>query len=45
MVLRLSVYSRYLSYDGGISAIYSADGVTIQSGAQFSEVVSNPNTN
>jgi len=36
MVLRLSVYSRYLAYDGGISAIYAADGVSIQSGIQFS---------
>jgi hypothetical protein len=43
IVLRLSVSGAYYDYDGGIRSIYTADGITISSGARYSEVVSNTN--
>jgi hypothetical protein len=41
----LDVSGLYHSADGGITAIYAADGKTITSGAAFSEVVGNPSGN
>lgn len=35
----------YHEADGGLSAIYTADGIDIESGFRYSEVVSNPSTN
>ena len=43
VALTLSVSGLYHEYDGGISSIFSSDGVSIESGHRFSEVVSNPN--
>lgn len=44
IVLRLSVHAQYLdNADGGIKSIFFDDGVSIESGHRFSEVVSNPN--
>lgn len=46
IVLRLSVHARYLdTLDGGVKSIFFDDGVSIESGHRFSEVVSNPNGN
>jgi hypothetical protein len=44
-VLMLDVSGLYHSADGGITAIYAADGKTITSGTVFSEVVGNPSGN
>ena len=43
VTLTLSIENLYYANDGGLSDIFSADGVTIESGHRFSEVVSNPN--
>ena len=43
VALTLSVENLYYSYDGGLTSVFSADGVNIESGHRFSEVVSNPN--
>jgi hypothetical protein len=43
IALRLSVETRYHAADGGITAIYTADSMILDSGDQFSGVVSNPN--
>lgn len=43
--LRLSVEARYHAVDGGISSIYTADNKIINSGSQFSGVITNPNNN
>ena len=44
-VLMLDISGLYHEYDGGIKAIFLADGKTIDSGARFSEVVGNPSGN
>ena len=41
----LDLSGLYHSADGGITAIYAADGRTITSGAAFSEVVGDPSGN
>ena len=45
IALRLSVEARYHEADGGVTAIYTADGKTLFSGGEYSGVVSNPNSN
>ena len=42
-VLMLDVSGLYHDADGGIKAIFAADGKTIESGARYGEVVGNPN--
>lgn len=45
IALRVSVEARYHDYDGGVTAIYTADGKTLLSGGQYSGVVANANNN
>ena len=43
IALRLSVETRYHAADGGITTVYTADARPLDSGDQYSGVVSNPN--
>ena len=43
VTLTLSIENLYYAYDGGLSDIFAADGVSIESGHRFSEVVNSPN--
>ena len=43
VTLCLSAEGYYFDSDGGLTSIFAADGVDIESGHRFSEVVSNPN--
>lgn len=44
-VLMLDISGLYYDYDGGVKAIFTADGKTIDSGARYAEVVGNPSGN
>ncbi len=41
----LDISGLYHDYDGGVKAIFAADGKTIDSGARYAEVVGNPTGN
>ena len=43
--LRVSVQARYHLTDGGITDIYTADNRVLNSGSQFSGIITNPNNN
>jgi hypothetical protein len=44
-VLMLQISGLYHDFDGGATSLYAADGVTINSGVQYTSVVGNPNNN